>query len=233
MTVEYTASIRTQFQGREQSPPEVKPFRFMDLSPELRNKIYSLLLEDDGALTLCHPGSCYRRRRRQRVLGKPTTWSLHTVHPAILRTCMQLHDEATSILYVNNSFEFLDERVSRHFLERIGLSIRYVGYVKVCYNYVKTHLWRILVLLEEATSIQKLETTWDVTGQFGPAKFAKHMGPMMRALHKTRKQMKDYNMESMLDVVVIKSSETNPETVQEWLRNWVMQFKERIGETLK
>lgn len=55
------------------------PFRFLDLYPELRNRIYTEVLVKQG--------------------------SSSSLHPQILATCKQIHREANDLLYDGNKFE--------------------------------------------------------------------------------------------------------------------------------
>ena len=73
--------------------PTEKPSRLLDLSAELRNKIYSLLLEDEDSVTIIESSGQHRARDVDRL-------SSHSnIQPAILRTCRQIYNEASSILY--------------------------------------------------------------------------------------------------------------------------------------
>ena len=56
------------------------PFRFLNLSAELRNEVYNKLLTEDKS---------------------------STCHPQILATCKQINDEAADLLYANNTIRIL------------------------------------------------------------------------------------------------------------------------------
>lgn len=75
---------------------------FFNLAAEIRLQIYSELLSQDDPITLMtnhhHPNDS----RSIRVLCS-------RIHPALLRVCKLINQEATPILYSNNCFKFLDE----------------------------------------------------------------------------------------------------------------------------
>lgn len=76
--------------------------RFLDLPAELRNRIYSLLLEDENPLQLGYED---KQRKHLTLKSSKKTPKAH-LHPEILLTCHQINSEATPILYGNNTFSF-------------------------------------------------------------------------------------------------------------------------------
>lgn len=75
---------------------------FFCLPPELRNMIYKLLFETKNKHKTVTPDSV---RTRQGVKSDENVLRLSGSLP-FLRTCQQVHDEATAILYGNNEFKF-------------------------------------------------------------------------------------------------------------------------------
>lgn len=76
-----------------------RSFRFLDLPPELRDKIYQELLCDfvDFRATPCHGVN-------DMVEHKPRGHYVRTIHPAILRANKQIHYEAYDVMVKTNRF---------------------------------------------------------------------------------------------------------------------------------
>ena len=74
---------------------------FLILPPEIRLEIYRLLLHDTAKLELEFRPDVEHKARIFPVKDPARAISLHT---AILATCRQVHDEATVVLYQENSF---------------------------------------------------------------------------------------------------------------------------------
>lgn len=99
-------------------------FRFLDLPPELRNRVYEELLHHNDELTKCG-GRFYRDVPRS-----------STAFPALLRTCQKIHNEARGILYAQSSilmrkceidsFVRYDNTTRRIYFQMCLLSIRHI-----------------------------------------------------------------------------------------------------------
>jgi len=76
------------------APPAHRPLTFLALPPEIRNAIYHLLLTHNHAIS----APSYHQL-------SPTTPTPLNIHPALLRTCTQIHTEALPILYGSNRFQ--------------------------------------------------------------------------------------------------------------------------------
>lgn len=206
------------------APPTEKPSRLLDLSAELRNKIYSLLLEDEDSVTIIESSGQHRARDVDRL-------SSHSnIQPAILRTCRQIYKEASSILYANNALAGDTGIITRVFLERAGDNVRHLRHVEVQY-WSKVHPRKSLLILKRATALQRLEFNFGLTEEYTSAQFAKDIGPLMRALHKARQRLKGYHVSSVLDVVVVGGG-CNDFTTEK-AQTFEREVKELVGGTLK
>ena len=90
---------------------------FLQLPPEIRNMIYSIIFTSTATNHLISP-DIIRSRKANNMAQK--FGSISQCLP-LLRTCRQAHEEATAVLYGNNTFYFNDFRhgagtyTSRHF----------------------------------------------------------------------------------------------------------------------
>lgn len=71
--------------------PAVSKYSFFTLPAELRELVYAELLLSDSAFRLGHHGPYSHEKRRQ-------------LYPQILRVCRTIHDEASRVLYGDNTF---------------------------------------------------------------------------------------------------------------------------------
>jgi len=105
----------------EDPTPLQSTFRFLDLPPELRNKVYALVLSSPGPIVPSQrpPISSY-------VDGKPSEDPNLAPHStlALLQANKQINDEAVGIYYRSNAFVFFYPIHSMQFLETIGLKRR-------------------------------------------------------------------------------------------------------------
>ncbi|KAI7246161.1 hypothetical protein KC343_g7820 [Hortaea werneckii] len=88
-------------------------FPFLSLSPELRNRIYDLLLRLDSPIT---PSPKEPSSASCRALGTDRTASALS----ILAVNRQIHDEAVGIFYHNNAFVFHHILHLNGFIQRLG-----------------------------------------------------------------------------------------------------------------
>jgi hypothetical protein len=82
-------------------PTRNRPFRFLNLPPEIRNEVYSLLLSPGNkikpyTITWLQDQSAIPREDRQTP----------ALHPNVLRISKQIYLEAATVLYERNTFEF-------------------------------------------------------------------------------------------------------------------------------
>jgi hypothetical protein len=75
----------------EEEEEGVPPYCFWVIPPELRTMIYENLLLSDSAFRLGHHGPYSHEQRRE-------------LYPEILRTCSTIFEEASDVLYGNNTF---------------------------------------------------------------------------------------------------------------------------------
>jgi hypothetical protein len=111
---------------------------FLHLPPELRNMIYRLLVCDDCTLA---------------------RGSNAALHPAILRTCHQIHTEARSILYGENVWEIQIMGTFGDEIARFMNSAHFGEYIEYPFQHLRQEMrkFRILVRLdpgEEPTTVR-------------------------------------------------------------------------------
>ncbi|EME47972.1 hypothetical protein DOTSEDRAFT_21690 [Dothistroma septosporum NZE10] len=135
-----------------------KKLAFLDLHPELRNKIYKLVLVDDQPLIV--------NLREELLQSTPALWQLAAPHHrydtprikeddrdihrlAITATCKQIHEESFSIFLSNNTFMIKlgdqipatdDQRLLRNFSRVRCLRLR--GWLSYLGDF-KTYLRRL------------------------------------------------------------------------------------------
>lgn len=93
-----------------QAPPHVEsptPFRFLDLPPELRNRIYELFLPAEFALDYC---------------GHYSPGRIYFQFPRLLEVCHQIRVEAVGIWLADTTFTFGERGDLKDFLRVIGHS---------------------------------------------------------------------------------------------------------------
>ncbi|EKG16523.1 hypothetical protein MPH_06299 [Macrophomina phaseolina MS6] len=110
---------------------------FLRLPGELRNAIYELLLTP--------PELTSQQRRAAAVHSSSCSSSLPKadIHPAILRTCKQIHEEATAILYARNTFSAHSTLLTKMpFLIKPSQPILHTGVISQIRN------WRVCIRLD-------------------------------------------------------------------------------------
>lgn len=210
-----------------------KPFRFLDLPPELRVRVYSYLFEFEGPLTIFERSrSIYAR-----------VWTEHgSYEPGIttglLVACRQIHREATPVLYGCNTF---DVNHNRRFLKTIK---RYIPHIRrfIVGHSTKTARHADFVLLKAATSLSYLEIpSYLCEGKFyslGHERqaLAKEMGPLFRSLHQSQKKDIDRKDRDVLNVLVISTKWAvgfDEDHVAAKAKQYENEIKEAIRKTLK
>lgn len=118
-------------------PPSSSPFE--ELPAELRNAIYSLLLIAPGHLfitarhKMAADGSTYFYKLTSRI--QTSHWDFTTASPelhcsGLLRVNKQIHREAMSVLYGENSFKCASPDLMRRFLQRVGPGLMEIGWFR-------------------------------------------------------------------------------------------------------
>ncbi|KXH42616.1 hypothetical protein CSIM01_09578 [Colletotrichum simmondsii] len=102
-----------------------KPFRFLDLPPELRTKIYefALICCDVISITrISHKEGCTNRRKLAILHHQNCRLANRDTHPVaeLLQTCKKIRHETSFMLYNSNAFGFEDVPTLILWLERIG-----------------------------------------------------------------------------------------------------------------
>lgn len=114
-----------------------KGFRFNDFPAEIRNHIYSFLVEADACTINMRTAKTVHEARRP-VMGGQTyntierKWEeLPTLFSTILRTSKQIFNEAAPILYGSNHFHFHGLGELKVFIDRIGSMRKYLRHIHI------------------------------------------------------------------------------------------------------
>ncbi|OBR09818.1 Catalase [Colletotrichum higginsianum IMI 349063] len=139
------AAISVSFTSRLLLIPDLPPCcsqQNRSLPPEIRNAIYAYVLTDSGKDLLTYCGMFLQLDDRRR--GRHLDLSNHEpekVSARILRTCRAVHDEASGILYSENTFFALGLHELRQWLQAIGPRNRgFLRRVLVGWDYRATRL---------------------------------------------------------------------------------------------
>ncbi|KXS95587.1 hypothetical protein AC578_3259 [Pseudocercospora eumusae] len=139
-------------------------FRFLDLPPELRNRIYDINLSVGRPVFLnvvdCNRpflASCVSDSER----NSNAAWSRSCFNPELLLTCLQVNFEATKILYGNNTFSCTLIWRFVAWLESVGGSVVHVR--KVHLGSISSVLGRWLPLNATPDFDRFLEVLQDAT----------------------------------------------------------------------
>jgi hypothetical protein len=139
-------------------PDEHKKFPFLDLPAEIRNMIYSLVLERPGyqiELSGKHSGVIHTRwygRGRGYMSRHDQPYST-----SLMRVNKQISVESTPYLFSRHTFEFRDSTMMQRFLEYLGPErTKSLVSVKVTQHYVIS-ISKAYALLSSAISLTKLE----------------------------------------------------------------------------
>lgn len=189
----------------DQSKPA---FRFLDLPPELRMRVYSHLLTEDGTIgiTTLLDSSLSKRRPAIYKIGKDRN-KLPSMTVGLLRTCRKVCIEATPVFYGDNSF-YADCSLqwSDAFLHHIGPSVRYLRHFSMRTGRDQKSRRRTFNILTKATMLSRLNIPLCVwLGQWTSEKIAKEIGPLIRSLHKSQKKDTNRKSRNVLDILTIRS----------------------------
>ncbi|CAK3969910.1 Hypothetical predicted protein [Lecanosticta acicola] len=185
------------------------PFRFLDLPPELRNRVYCYALESAEEIGLQQPSWI----EGPQPIREPPSRRSEKLTIQLLATCKLVHKEATPILYANNTFQPLPDMQLRHFLNQIKTSSKYLHHIGITFHesYSRKDFGK---LLTQVKKLEQLETlTLDLLYGSGAMRFAemfktpealaRTMGPMLRGLHRAQKKDKERKMRGVIGVLQI------------------------------
>ncbi|KAK4497134.1 hypothetical protein PRZ48_011584 [Zasmidium cellare] len=122
---------------------------FGDFPAEVRNRVYELALTRSRNLRLCNVHDLRKEYETRMVLNSTR------VFPSILRTCRKVHEEASSVLYGDNTFQLetcLDFVI---FLRAIGASVRRVRSVEVMHAVWIRNFSRTRIRQRDLTTLRK------------------------------------------------------------------------------
>ncbi|KAK1722421.1 uncharacterized protein BDZ83DRAFT_418717 [Colletotrichum acutatum] len=102
-----------------------KPFRFLDLPPELRTKIYEFALVCCDVISITrisHKEGCTNRRKLATLHHQNCKLANRDTHPVteLLQTCKKIRHETSFMFYNNNAFGLEDDPTLILWLEMIG-----------------------------------------------------------------------------------------------------------------
>ena len=126
------ASIITSLKPRHNSKRPHQLFPFLHLPPELRNRVYSLLLTTADPIELTQARQTTQKRIEQYAKCKTAKARRYfkTIFLEILQTSKQVHLEATTILYGNNVFKFRSDHKAGYRDPKKMLPQHYLGLLK-------------------------------------------------------------------------------------------------------
>ena len=148
--------------------PRRGPFPFLTLPPELRNKVYSLLLIHASPLELPRTArtAAARSAKWAECQSIRSRRAFKTIFLEILSTSRQVHDEATGILYGSNVFKFRsDHKEGPKQIPFPGKHLPLLKHIKVSVisreQDVEQDRWvaQLLMNFVEA-KLEKFELTW-------------------------------------------------------------------------
>ncbi|USW59480.1 hypothetical protein Slin15195_G127990 [Septoria linicola] len=130
---------------------------FVDLPAELRNQIYQYCLVTHERLEfrpVHRPGATSSSAPENVVILCEPVFPV----PQILQSCRHVRDEASAILYGENTFHITNpDCIGWVFFRQIGQNIRHIRYVSMCFEIDHWLLASFLATLKPATNLCMLE----------------------------------------------------------------------------
>ncbi|KAK4497146.1 hypothetical protein PRZ48_011596 [Zasmidium cellare] len=176
---------------------------FLDIPPELRCIIYSLLLDADCDLEVFSAPQ-YGKTSQPIKLEMACRGQLS---PSILRVNKEIHKEAAPILYGGNVFRSEYGGQLTAFVQRIGDSaqhLRNIGYKK---HEFKKDLRALLKALKPANQLSFLSLPIELLAQerylatYSPRSLADQLAPFLRALQRQQRKETDKKARDLTEVV--------------------------------
>ncbi|GIZ47680.1 hypothetical protein CKM354_001076500 [Cercospora kikuchii] len=176
---------------------------FLDLPPELRNRIYEL------ALIVRHPDPVicvgYLHVDQWRISKERYPSSLRQLKmtPSILATCRQVQQEASPVLYGNNPFLMAPHASSLRYLPNstppLPKTFRAIRTVKLCRQANQTVVKSLLLILQNMLNLDALCINGGLRHNFRkPDTMAKALLPLVKSIHARRK---GGNQKQAIDVI--------------------------------
>ncbi|THX57986.1 hypothetical protein D6D06_03332 [Aureobasidium pullulans] len=139
-------------------PADNEKFSFLELPAEIRNMIYSYVLERPGwSLHISGKNSGVIEPRWRKESGEWVTPAMDSYSTSLMRVNKQISAESTPYLFSRHKFEFPDSTMMYRFLEYIGPE-RVKSLVSVCVGtQYHTTAKKAFKLLGHAISLTKLE----------------------------------------------------------------------------
>lgn len=198
----------------QQQPPidDTQLSAFLDLPPELRNKIYRHCLTT--------PISCWLSVYQDKN-SRLHKWALsQKMTPNLLLACRQIHSEAVSILYAENTFRIEQHTNEFTVAKIIGTNVGHLRVVEIDHAKNQAIFKTLLNGLRGAQALDRfivgsgLHTNFRTTHNM-----AKGLLPLLRMLHRTRRGT---DKKQALDVLEFSPHHLVPHIdASEWVRSHV------------
>lgn len=164
-------------------PDENEKFPFLDLPAEIRNMIYSLVLERPG-------GTVRISGKHSGVIG--TDWydnnncyiskDAEPYSTSLMRVNKQVSVESTPYLFSRHTFEFADSTMLQRFLEYLGPElVKSLVSISVFQSY-KNSVKQAYQLLSPAISLAKLELKHHIYGHHSRYDWPSILLPLLQSL---------------------------------------------------
>ncbi|KAK4612305.1 hypothetical protein CLAFUW4_13398 [Fulvia fulva] len=195
--------------------PQSKRVGFLDLSAELRNRVYEPALIAEQCLKLRHNSNpnVYGTATHGFTCQLGRCYSAHWIEPSltpnILLTCRQVQAEATPMLYGSNTFDLtrLSPCHSVEFLTQISTSIQHLRgvYLRVLLSMKEpdkqSDVQKMLRLLEGAPHIVELKFSPEGIIFPSPKQLADLITPLCKVLQATRQKVGGECQEPVMEVL--------------------------------
>jgi hypothetical protein len=123
MSAAATMPTHPQFHKHSSNLPlRLNCFRFLDLSSELRNEVYKCLLVSHSSLNIANL-MWLQKEQSSKDHGLISVKRLG-LHPGVLRTCRQVHQEAVGYLYQHNTFFVSEAEMRAHTTPFVNFQIK-------------------------------------------------------------------------------------------------------------
>lgn len=178
--------------------------RFLDMPPELRKLVY------DELLIWKEPIDCRPRDEEWRLPRIPE----QQCKCAILRTCKLIHQEATPVLYGENTlttgaWSYKADEGFPKFMKNIGNSAQYIREVKFTERSSYRGFKKTCTLLKAVGALSSLTIEWRTRASYSAERLAKDLGPLARLLHRNQLRETDKKPRDILDGLRLLPRETS------------------------